>query len=62
MAYGLDTDAFIENGPAVQAIRAQSVNSTARSWRALNPERRLALIEKALNPANDLTDAYSVAV
>jgi hypothetical protein len=62
MAYGLDTDAFIENGPAVQAIRAQSINSTARTWRALNPERRLALVEKALNPANDPVAAYRVAV
>ena len=61
MAYGLSTGAVIEDGPAVQAISMQSY-STARSWRALSSERRIALIEQALKPANDRIDAYSLAL
>jgi hypothetical protein len=62
MTYGLSTRVFIENGPAAQAIEAQSLRSTARSWRALDDERRLALIERALKPANDIIDAYPLAL
>ena len=62
MTYGLSTRVFIENGPAVQAIEAQSLHSTARSWRALDEDRRLALIERALKPANDIIDAYPIAL
>ena len=62
MTYGLSTRAFIEDGPAVQAIRARANYSTARSWHALNPERRLALVEQALEPANDRIDAYPLAL
>jgi hypothetical protein len=62
MTYGLSTRAFIEDGPAVQAIRQRSSYSTARSWRALSAERRIALIEQALEPANDRIDAYPLAL
>jgi hypothetical protein len=62
MTYGLSTRAFIEDGPAVQAIRTRSSYSTARSWRALSAERRIALIEQALEPANDRIDAYPLAL
>jgi hypothetical protein len=62
MTYGLSTRAFIEDGPAVQVIREQSSYSTARSWRALSAERRIALIEQALEPANDRIDAYPLAL
>jgi len=62
MTYGLSTSAFIEDGPEVQAMRTRSSYSTARSWRALTAERRLALIEQALAPANDRIDAYPLAL
>lgn len=63
MTYGLSTRAFIENGPAVQAMKVQSAHSTARTWHALNAERRLALVDRALNtPANDLFDGYPIAL
>lgn len=62
MTYGLSTRALIEDGPAVQPIEAQKLRSTARSWRALDEERRLALIERALRPANDFIDAYPLAL
>lgn len=62
MTYGLDTRAFIEDGPQTQAIRARSARSTARSWRALDEERRIAIVERALRPANDLIDAYPLAL
>jgi hypothetical protein len=62
MTYGLSTSAFIEDGPEVQAMRARSSYSTARSWRALSAERRLTLVEQALEPANDRIDAYPMAL
>ena len=62
MTYGLNTRAFIEDGSASQVLRAQSLRSTARSWRALDAERRLAIVERSLKPANDLIDAYPLAL
>ena len=62
MTYRLSTRAFIEDGPAVQAMRVQSTRSTARSWHALNAERRIALVEQVLKPANDLVDGYPIAL
>ena len=62
MIYGLSTSAFIEDGPAVQAMRVQSSHTTARSWYALDEKRRLALVEAALKPANDRIDAYPPAL
>ena len=62
MTYGLNSAAFVENGPAEAALDMQATRSTARAWRALDRERRLNLIERALKPANDLIDAYPVAL
>ena len=62
MTYGLSTRAFIEDGPAVQAMRVQASHSTARAWYALDERRRLELVERALKPANDLVDGYPVAL
>ena len=53
MTYGLSTRAFIEDGPAEQVARLESSRSTARSWRVLSEACRLAVIDQALNPAND---------
>jgi len=62
MTYGLNTAAFIENGPAVTEIEAKASRSTARNWRALDPDLRFTLVSRALNPANDLIDAYPLAL
>ena len=62
MAYGLSTRAFIEDGPEAQVAQAGILRSTARSWRALDEARRLALIERALAPANDRIDGYPLAL
>jgi hypothetical protein len=62
MTYGLSKAAFIEDGPAATALKMQATHSTARAWHALDPERRIALVERALKPANDLIDAYPVAL
>jgi hypothetical protein len=62
MTYGLSTRAFIEDGPVAQVVNADSLRSTARSWRALDEARRLELIEQALTAANDLFDAFPLAL
>ncbi len=62
MTYGLSPRAFVEDGPEVQAMKVRSTRSTARSWRALDADGRLAAIERALKPANDLIDAYPMAL
>lgn len=62
MTYGLNSGAFIEHGPAATAIEAQASHTTARTWRALDAERRFTLVNRALKPANDLIDAYPLAL
>ena len=62
MINGVSTRAFIENGPAEQALRSQAMRSSGRVWRGLDPARRLAIVERALKPANDLIDAYPIAL
>jgi hypothetical protein len=63
MPYDLAITDFIENGPAAMSIRARSAHSTARVWRALNHDHRLAAVETALRPANDfLDDNYPLAL
>ena len=47
---------------AVQVINANASRSTARSWNALDPDLRLALVERALQPANDIIDGYPLAL
>lgn len=61
MAYGLSPRLFVENGPA---IHAAAVRSRSSAWRSLDPERRLALVSRALaRPANEnLADGYPVAL
>jgi len=64
MAYGLNPGLFVENGPAVTAAELHSPRSSMvyRAWRGLPAERRLALVEKALKPANDVIDGYPLAL
>jgi hypothetical protein len=62
MAYGLSTRAFIEDGPAEQVAKADSRRTTARAWRVLDDARRLALVERALCPANDCIDSFPLAL
>jgi hypothetical protein len=61
MTYGLSPRAFIENGPAVKALEVSAANTTARLWRALTAECRLAEIERALHAAND-ADPFRIAL
>lgn len=54
MSYGLSPRLFIENGPAVEASKAQQRSSTAAHrliWRQLRPGDRLALIDGLLKTA-----------
>jgi hypothetical protein len=65
MAYGLNSRLFVENGPAVTAAELRSTRSSAvyRAWRGLDRDRRFAIVERALRPANDDgIDGYPVAL
>ena len=64
MAYGLNPQLFIENGPAVTAAEGQRPRSSTlhRGWRDLDRERRFDVVERALKPANDLIDEYPLAL
>ena len=64
MTYGLNPRLFVENGPAVTAAELRTPRSSLvyRGWRGLPPERRLALVESALRPANDVIDGYPPAL
>ena len=62
MTYGHSPRVFIESGPAEQVARLDAMRSTARTWRALDQARRLELIERALNPANDCIDSFPLAL
>jgi hypothetical protein len=62
MAYGLSTRVPIANLPAANAVAVDVLRSTARSWRALDEARRLALVERALRPANDRLDGFPLAL
>ncbi len=66
MAYGLNDQLFVENGPTLQAASALARSSSMgfRIWRTLNEEGRLALVDKALrHPANDdLIDGLPAAL
>jgi hypothetical protein len=57
MTFGLSTRLFIENGPVAQSEMAAAGHTTARSWRILGPERRLAIVEKALGPGDGFPPA-----
>jgi hypothetical protein len=62
MTFGLSTRLFVEDGPVAQTVALQAGRSTARSWRILDAERRLAIVEQALQPANDGIDALPLAL
>ena len=64
MTYRLNPRLFVENGPTLLAAEAHARSSidAFRAWSALNPDRRLALVESALRrPANDI-DGLPVAL
>ena len=56
MNFGHSPRAFIEDGPTEQVAKAESMRSTARSWRVLDEARRIELVERAL-PHRPLTRA-----
>jgi len=62
MLFGHSPRVFIEDGPAEQVEKAVALRSTARTWHALDAEKRLALIERALKPANDIIDNFPLAL
>jgi len=62
MAYGLSTRAPITDGALVNVVAIDALRSTATSWRALDEARRLALVERALRPANDRIDGFPLAL
>ena len=64
MTYGLNPRLFLENGPAIQAAAAHSRSSSDayRAWAGLDAEHRLELVEKALHPAANDSDALLIAL
>ncbi len=67
MAYGLNPDLFVENGPTIHAARtaaARRSGASYRAWRTLDENRRMALVERALREAanDDGPDDYPVAL
>ena len=65
MTYGLSRGLFLEDGPAIHAAEAAAARSQARfrSWRSLEPEQRLVIVERAMGaPANDLIDDFPIAL
>ena len=62
MTYGLKQGASIEGSHAAEAIEAQAPRSTARAWRALDSDRSFSVVISALKQANDLIDAYPLAL
>ncbi len=63
MAYGFSTNAFIENGAADLAERLRKSRTTARAWTMLDQAKRLAVVERALEAANDdCSDGFPLAL
>ena len=65
MTYGLNPGLFVEDGSSNHAARAAVARPKTRflQWRRLDPEHRLAVIERALqSPANDLVDGHPLAL
>jgi hypothetical protein len=63
MAYGLNPDSYLEDGPTVLQLRSRSNTAYARAWRALDATRRLSAVESALRHANDdLPDGFPIAL
>ena len=54
MAYGLNPRLYLENGPAVEAAKAQARSSATEYqsiWEALGREQRMAIIEREIRKA-----------
>jgi hypothetical protein len=63
MTYGHSTRLSDENTTVQRAlVRASGTWGGYQAWRLLDAERRLALVEEALDPANDLIDDFPVAL
>jgi hypothetical protein len=62
MTYGLSTRLFIEDGPTARREMVAAGRTVARSWRILDAERRLAVVERALTPANDSIEGFPAAL
>lgn len=67
MAYGFDLGLFAGNGPSSRPAKSAALHSSARAfaaWRNLNRDRRLALVDQALNVAanDDHCDGCPVAL
>jgi hypothetical protein len=58
MIYGHSPRASAASDTVKRALeRASGMWGGYQAWHQLDPERRLALVEQMLNPANDLIDA-----
>lgn len=62
MIYGFGTRAFVEDGSSEQASGARAERSAPNDWRSLSEACRLALVQRALMPANDLGDGFPAAL
>lgn len=67
MAYEFDLGLFAGSGPAIRPPKSAAVRSSARAyaaWRNLNRDRRIALVDQALNAAanDDHCDGCPVAL
>lgn len=65
MAYGFNPRLFVENGPAIRADEALARSSSIsfHAWTSFDRERRLALVEQAMQrPANDDCDGLPIAL
>ena len=61
MAYGLSPRASNVN-EAPEPVMAGDATGLARSWQALSETCRLAIVERALRPANDRIDGFPAAL
>jgi hypothetical protein len=63
MAYGLSIRAPARSATVQRALdRASGTWGGYQAWRQLDDESRFELIERALKPANDIVDAYPLAL
>ena len=62
MTYGLSTRARIEDGPMAQGAEGGRPALDRQVLASARRSRRLALIERALNPANDRIDGFPLAL
>ena len=62
MTYGFGTRAFVQSGSSRHASNGCPERSAPNDWRTLSGACRLAMIERALLPANDLSDGFPAAL